>query len=194
VFYTHQHRQLIVESSSPSGRIFDPACGSGGMLVHSAAFVKNTANARWTNSPYRHREGRKPRKLAKMNLLCTASPRHPPVQHLLRRPAPERRASSISSWPIRPFNVSGVDKERIQADPRFPIGMPSTDNANYLWISLFWSSLNASGPRRASSWQLGRRRARQRAGNPEKLIQSGAVDAIVAIGPNFFYTVTCLHL
>jgi len=38
-----------------------------------------------------------------------------------------------------PFNV---DKEKIKDHPRFPFGMPRSDNANYLWIQLFYSSLN----------------------------------------------------
>lgn len=31
-----------------------------------------------------------------------------------------------------PFNVDKVDKEKIKDDPRFPFGMPRSDNANYV--------------------------------------------------------------
>ena len=89
-----------------------------------------------------------------------------------------------------PFNVSGVDKERLEGDLRFPFGMPKPDNANYLWIQLFYSALtetgragfvmaNSAGDARGSE-QLIR----------QKLIESGAVDVIVSVGSNFFYTVT----
>src|SRR5947209_12823899 len=44
-----------------------------------------------------------------------------------------------------PFNVDKVDKEKIKDDPRFPFGMPKADNANYLWIQLFYSSLGPKG-------------------------------------------------
>lgn len=44
-----------------------------------------------------------------------------------------------------PFNVSGVDKERLEGDLRFPFGVPRTDNANYLWIQLFYAALNQNG-------------------------------------------------
>ena len=48
-----------------------------------------------------------------------------------------------------PFNVNSVDKERLKDSVgpgrRFPFGLPKTDNANYLWIQLFASSLNAEG-------------------------------------------------
>ena len=48
-----------------------------------------------------------------------------------------------------PFNVHAADKERLkdQVGPnrRFPFGLPRTDNANYLWIQLFYSALNEKG-------------------------------------------------
>jgi type I restriction enzyme M protein len=44
-----------------------------------------------------------------------------------------------------PFNVDKIDKERLKDDPRFPIGLPKTDNGNYLWIQIFYSALNATG-------------------------------------------------
>jgi type I restriction enzyme M protein len=48
-----------------------------------------------------------------------------------------------------PFNVNAVDKERLEGDVgkgrRFPFGLPKADNANYLWIELFYSALNGKG-------------------------------------------------
>lgn len=44
-----------------------------------------------------------------------------------------------------PFNVSGVDKERLEDDPRFPFGLPRPDIANYIWIQTFYSALNETG-------------------------------------------------
>ena len=44
-----------------------------------------------------------------------------------------------------PFNVDGVDKERIKDDPRYALGIPRNDNANYLWIQDFYSALNDKG-------------------------------------------------
>jgi type I restriction enzyme M protein len=44
-----------------------------------------------------------------------------------------------------PFNVSGFDRSRMEKDPRFPFGLPSTNNANYIWISLFYTALNETG-------------------------------------------------
>jgi len=41
--------------------------------------------------------------------------------------------------------VNRVDKERLKDDPRFPFGLPRPDNANYLWIQIFYSALNETG-------------------------------------------------
>jgi type I restriction enzyme M protein len=93
-----------------------------------------------------------------------------------------------------PFNVNAVDKERLKdsvgAGRRFPFGLPRTDNANYLWIQLFYSSLSATGragfvmANSASDARSSEQELRQ------KLIDAKAVEAIVAVGPNMFYTVT----
>ena len=89
-----------------------------------------------------------------------------------------------------PFNVSGVDKDRIKGDPRLPLGVPSTDNANYLWIQFFASSLNKDG---RAGFVMANSAGDARGTELEirkQLIQSGAVDVIVSVGSNFFYTVT----
>jgi type I restriction enzyme M protein len=89
-----------------------------------------------------------------------------------------------------PFNVSGVDKEKLKDDPRFRLGLPSTDNANYLWIQLFYHALSPKG---RAGFVMANSAADARGSELEirkKLIQSGAVDVIVSVGPNFFYTVT----
>jgi type I restriction enzyme M protein len=86
--------------------------------------------------------------------------------------------------------VDKVDKERIKDDPRYPFGMPKADNANYLWIQVFYSALNeagragfvmanSAGDARGSELDIRR-----------QMLEAGAVDVMVSVGPNFFYTVT----
>ncbi len=62
-----------------------------------------------------------------------------------------------------PFNVDKVDKERIKDDPRYPFGLPKADNANYLWIQIFYSTLNAEGACWVCDGELCWRRQRIRA-------------------------------
>jgi len=88
-----------------------------------------------------------------------------------------------------PFNVNGVDKDKIKDDPRFPFGMPSTDNANYLWIQIFCSALNSKG---RAGFVMSNAAADARASELEirkRLIEDRTVDVMVSVGPNFFYTV-----
>jgi type I restriction enzyme M protein len=89
-----------------------------------------------------------------------------------------------------PFNVDGVDKERLKGDARFPLGFPTADNANFLWIQVFYSALNKKG---RAGVVMANSAADAHGSELEirkKLVQEGVVDAIVAIGTNFFYTVT----
>ena len=89
-----------------------------------------------------------------------------------------------------PFNVDRVDKDKLKDDPRFPLGMPKVDNANYLWIQIFYSSLGKNG---RAGFIMANSASDARASELElrkKLIEDRAVDVMVAVGPNMFYTVT----
>ena len=89
-----------------------------------------------------------------------------------------------------PFNVNRVDREQLRDDPRFPFGMSRVDNANYLWIQLFYSALNASG---RAGFVMANSAADARASELEirrQIIESRAVDVMVSVSSNFFYTVT----
>jgi type I restriction enzyme M protein len=89
-----------------------------------------------------------------------------------------------------PFNVDRVDKDRLKDDPRFPFGLPRTDNANYLWIQLFYSSLSENG---RAGFVMANSAADARGSELDirkQLIEARAVDVMVAVGANFFYTVT----
>ena len=184
--------KLIVEILQPfQGRILDPACGSGGMFVQSAEFVHNhRANGNDQISIYGTERVLETIRLCKMNLAV----------HGLEGNI--RQANSYYEDPHRcldtfdfvmanpPFNVDRVDRERLRDDPRFPFGMPRVDNANYLWIQLFYGALNATG---RSGFVMANSAADARASELEirkQIIESRAVDVMVSISSNFFYTVT----
>jgi type I restriction enzyme M protein len=87
-----------------------------------------------------------------------------------------------------------VDKERLSAEVgtgrRYPFGLPRTDNANYLWIQDFYSALNDQG---RAGFVMANSASDARASEQDirqKLIEARAVDVMVAVGPNMFYTVT----
>jgi type I restriction enzyme M protein len=193
VFYTPTSIvRLIVEILQPfHGRIFDPACGSGGMFVQSADFVqRHHKSATSELTVFGTEKDAKTVKLAKMNLAVHGLSGD--IRESNTYYEDPHKALSRFDFVMAnpPFNVSGVDKDRLKNDRRFSLGLPSTDNANYLWIQLFYTALNDSG---RAGFVMANSAGDARGSELEirkKLIQSGAVDVIVSIGPNFFYTVT----
>lgn len=191
--------KLLTEIIEPfHGRILDPACGSGGMFVQSARFVsehqKNPAAELAICGVEKTDEtGR----LCRLNLAV----------HGLEGDI--RHGGNVNSYyddphgatgqfdfvlANPPFNVNAVDKERLKdmvgSGRRFPYGLPRTDNANYLWIQLFQSSLSVKG---RAGFVMANSAADARSSEQEirqKLIESKSVDVMVAVGPNMFYTVT----
>ncbi len=184
--------RLIVEILEPyHGRIYDPACGSGGMFVQSARFVENHhKNPIAEISCHGQERVTETSRLARLNLAVhglSGDIRQGNTYY-------EDLHDSVGRFDFvlanPPFNVSKIDKERLADDPRYAFGLPRTDNGNYLWIQHFHSALNATG---RAGFVMANSAADARASEQEireKLIRSGHVDVMVSIGSNFFYTVT----
>ena len=184
--------KLIVEIIEPyHGKILDPACGSGGMFVQSAHFVENHhRKASSEISVYGQEKVADTVRLCKMNLAV----------HGLSGDIKEGNTyyenihNSVGAFDFvmanPPFNVKKVDFEKVKGDKRLPLGTPSNDNANYLWIQHFWSALNEKG---RAGFVMANSASDARGTEAEirkQLIESNAVDVMVSIGSNFFYTVT----
>jgi type I restriction enzyme M protein len=190
---------LLVEVIEPfHGRILDPACGSGGMFVQSARFVsehqKNAADELFIHGVEKTDDtGR----LARMNLAIhglEGDIRH--GGHINSYYDDPHEAVGKFDFVLAnpPFNVNAVDKDRLASDVgagrRFPFGVPRSDNANMLWIQLFYSSLNAQG---RAGFVMANSASDARSSEQDirkQLIEARAVDVMVAVGPNMFYTVT----
>jgi type I restriction enzyme M protein len=191
--------KLLAEIIEPfHGRILDPACGSGGMFVQSARFVaehqKNPAAELAICGVEKTDEtGR----LCRLNLAVhglEGSIKHGGNINSYYDDPHSATGQFDFVLANPPFNVNAVDKERLKdmvgTGRRFPFGLPRTDNANYLWIQLFYSALNATGragfvmANSASDARSSEQELRQ------KLIEERVVDVMVAVGPNMFYTVT----
>lgn len=193
--------RFIVEVIEPyAGKIYDPACGSGGMFVQSATFVQEAKHDLSDIYVYGQEYMGETARLAKMNLMVnnirgeiteTNSYEFDPYDGL-------GKFDFVMANP--PFNVKSVKESTVKNDERFyKYGLPknkgkntndSITDANYLWISLFATSLNDNGragfvmPNSASD-----------AGNSEyeirkKIVDSGIVDCMVSMPSNMFFTVT----
>jgi type I restriction enzyme M protein len=191
--------RLLTEVIEPyHGRILDPACGSGGMFVQSARFV-----AEHQKNPAAELAICGVEKTDETGRLCRLNLAVHGLEGQIRHGGnlnsyydDPHKATGQFDFVLAnpPFNVNAVDKERLAdmvgVGRRFPFGMPRTDNANYLWIQLFYSSLNPKGragfvmANSASDARSSEQALRQ------QLIEARAVDVMVAVGPNMFYTVT----
>lgn len=189
--------RLIVEILEPfHGRILDPACGSAGMFVHSADFVKRHQRAPERElSLYGVERTRETWRLAQMNLAVHGLSGRILDADTYRDPVFEEVVAEAGGFDFvmanPPFNVKELDKTKLfDAKGRYPHGIPTADNANYIWISLFWSRLNRTG-RAGFVMANSAADARGKEGEIRRaLVESGGVDAIVSVGPNFFLTVT----
>ena len=184
--------QLIVEVIEPHhGRLMDHSCGSGGMYVQSAKFIKaHKHDPSREISIFGQERVEETRNLCLMNLAVHGLSGDIKQGNSYYEDLHESLGKFDFVMANPPFNVDKVDKEKLRDSPRFPFGMPRSDNANYLWIQLFYSSLNDTG---RAGFVMANSAADARQSEMEirkALLQAHAVDVMVAIGPNFFYTVT----
>lgn len=195
--------KLIVEILEPyKGKILDPACGSGGMFVQSAKFVaEHKKNPSSAISIYGEEKQAETIRLCKMNLAVhglegdvkQGNTYYEDIHKSLGKPAsPAGRFDFVLANP--PFNVNGIDKDKIKNDKRFCYGLPRADNGNYLWIQIFWSALNESatgGGRAGFVMANSASDARQSEQDIRKaLVDDNGVDVMISVSSNFFYTVT----
>ena len=191
--------RLLTEVIEPyHGRILDPACGSGGMFVSSARFVsEHKKNPVSELSIHGVEKTDETGRLCRMNLAVhglEGDIRHGGQVNSYYDDPFEATGKFDFVLANPPFNVNAVDKERLKdatgPGRRFPFGLPRTDNGNYLWIQLFYSALNEKG---RAGFVMANSASDARSSEQElrkQLIEARAVDVMVAVGPNLFYTVT----
>lgn len=200
--------RLIVEIMEPhTGRILDPACGTGGMFVQSAKFMRSHEEAGHL-SIYGQEQKGETTMLARLNLFVNG------LKSDIRNVS-----SSLSAGVYEddyadtkgkfdyvmanpPFNVDGVSAADINGHELFTTYGPvlaakgkgktadTYGNANYLWVSLFATALNETG---RAGFVMANSASDARGAEAEaraKLVNDGMVDVMVTIASNFFYTVT----
>jgi len=189
--------QTIVNVIEPDhGIVFDPACGSAGMFVQTGYFIESEGlQPAEKVTFYGQEKAELNTKLSKMNLtvhglegnILEGNTFYEDKHNLLYG------CDFVMANP--PFNVDGVDKgkDAVKKDPRLMFGdnrvnLPKNDNANYLWIQYFYNYLKPTGRSgfvmASSASDAGHSEKDIR----EKLVKTGAVDVMMAIGNNFFYT------
>jgi type I restriction enzyme M protein len=181
--------RLLVEMVAPyKGRIYDPACGSGGMFVQSEKFVESHGGKLGDISVYGQESNPTTRRLAIMNLALRGIEADFGSENAdtFRRPLhPDLRADFVLANP--PFNDS--DWFRKDDDVRWQYGVPPKGNANFAWVQHFIHHLAPHGMAgfvlangSMSSNQSGEGEIRK------ALIEADLVDCMVALPGQLFYS------
>jgi type I restriction enzyme M protein len=198
--------RMIVNIIEPDhGQVLDPACGSAGMFVQTGHFIEDVRHQQANDIVTFHGQEKSDTntKLARMNLVVhgldasnirQGNTFYDQVEQLIGQ------CDFVMANP--PFNVDGVDTKKIEGQVcpveqggRLPFGLPGTNaktgaisNANSLWIQYFYAYLNDTGRAgfvmASSASDAGNRDRDIR----EKLVKTGHVDVMMAIGNKFFYT------
>lgn len=193
--------QTIVNVIEPDhGIILDPACGSGGMFVQTSHFIEHEGQDTMKRVTfYGHEKNETTAKLAQINLAVHG------LQGAIRAgndaityyKDPHELAGKCDFVMANPpFNVDEVDAEKVRGDKRLPFGLPGVNktkrvsNANYLWLSYFYAYLNENGRAGVVMSSQASSAGRDEAVVRQKLVETGAVDVMIDIRGNFFYTRT----
>uniref|UniRef100_A0A7C3UHB1 site-specific DNA-methyltransferase (adenine-specific) n=1 Tax=Geoglobus ahangari TaxID=113653 RepID=A0A7C3UHB1_9EURY len=191
-FYTPRCiTKLIVEVLDvKEGRIFDPACGSGGFFISAIEKLEREGIDKSKLSIYGQDSKDVVWKLCKMNLAIRGVEGDIRVGDSYHDDKfPDLRADYVVSNP--PFNDSKWGRERVRPDdPRFKYGIPSDENANFVWIQHYIYHLTPNGKAgfvmANGALSAGRIEGEIR----RKIIEDDLVYGIVACPPKLFYTVS----
>lgn len=188
--------QTIVNVIEPDhGIVFDPACGSAGMFVQTGYFIESEGlKPAEKVTFYGQEKADLNTKLAKMNLAVHGLEGNIQEGNTFYEDKHDLVGGADFVMANPPFNVDGVDKAKdaVKKDPRLildgKVNLPKNDNANYLWIQYFYNYLKPTGRAgfvmASSASDAGHSEKDIR----EKLVKTGSVDVMMAIGNNFFYT------
>ena len=183
--------RTMVECIEPfQGKVYDPACGSGGMFVQSMKFVNDHQGNPYNIGIFGQEKNPTTWRLAKMNLAIRS------MYGDLGKYAADTftedlhkdlKADFILANP--PFNLEW-DRDKVEDDPRWKYGLPPKNNANYAWLQHMISKLSQNG-KMACILANGSLSASGNEGEiRKKIIENDLVDCIIAMPTNLFYTVT----
>ena len=193
-FYTPRSVvKLMVDMLEPfSGRVYDPAMGSGGMFVQADRFVKAHGGVRNDISVFGQEQNPTTWRLAKMNLALRGIDANLGSQwgdSFANDQHPDLRADFIIANP--PFNIKEWGGGNLRDDSRWKYGVPPEGNANYAWIQHMLHHLTPTGTMATvlANGSLSTKTSGE--GEIRKnLIEADLVECIVAMPQNLFYSTT----
>lgn len=204
--------RVMVEIIEPhGGKVFDPACGSGGMFVQSVKFVQEHHEATRDRSSredifvYGQEKTGETVNLAKMNLAVNGLRGEVKKGNSYYEDLVDSYGKFDFVLANPPFNVDDVNLSRVRDDQRFnEYGIPqkktktkradegkeTVPNANYLWINLFATSLNETGRAALVMANSASDARHSEAEIRQRLIENNLIYGMMTLPSNMFYTVT----
>ena len=185
--------RTMVEIIEPyKGRVYDPACGSGGMFVQSTKFIERHQGKVQDLAIYGQEKNPTTWKLAKMNLAIRSLNgdlgkfADDTFQNDLHKGL---KADFVLANP--PFNISDWGQEKLLQDSRWRYGIPPKGNANMAWVEHMIDKLSVKG--KAAIILANGALSSDTSGEGEirkNILEADLVDCILAMPSNLFYTVT----
>lgn len=183
--------KTLVEFLKPyNGRVYDPACGSGGMFVQSAKFVENHQGNINNISVYGQDSNPTTWKMAQMNLAIRgieANLGNYNADTFFNDCHPTLKADFVMANP--PFNLSDWGADRLKDDVRWKYGVPPSGNANFAWLQHMIHHLAPNG--KIGMVLANGSLSSQSGGEGEirkNIIEDDLVSCIVAMPTQLFYT------
>lgn len=183
--------KTLVEVIEPyRGRVYDPCCGSGGMFVQSADFVKHHQGNISDLSIFGQESNPTTWKMAKMNLAIRGidadlGPFN--ADTFFNDAHKDKRFDYILANP--PFNLSDWGGDKLKEDPRWEYGIPPEGNANYAWMQHMIHHLNHEG--RMGMVLANGALSSQTSGEGDirrKVVEADLVEGIIAMPGQLFYS------
>ena len=183
--------RTLVEVLQPfNGRVYDPACGSGGMFVQSARFIKNHQGNIKNISVFGQDSNPTTWKMAQMNLAIRgieADLGKYNADTFFDDQHPFLKADFIMANP--PFNLSDWGADKLQDDPRWKYGIPPAGNANFAWLQHMIYHLSPVGK---IGMVLANGSLSSQTGGEgtirENITKADLIEGIVALPSQLFYT------
>ncbi len=186
--------KTLVEILKPfdNCRVYDCCCGSGGMFVQSAKFIKAHSHSRGHISVYGQEANSDTWKMAKINMAIRGieadlGPYH--ADTFTNDLHPTLRADFILANP--PFNYHPWNQEKLVDDVRWKYGLPPAGNGNYAWIQHMIYHLAPKG--KIGLVLANGALSTQTSGEGEirrKIIEDDLIEGIIAMPTQLFYSVT----
>ncbi|WP_276250566.1 type I restriction-modification system subunit M [Haloarcula rara] len=197
-FYTPREVvQLLVECVDPDSgdRVYDPCCGSGGMLIYSAQHVEEEGGDRDDISLYGQEKNLNTWAIGQMNVLL----------HELQDATIEKGDTITEPKFVTehdeleqfdrvvanpPWNQKKWSKEWVQENEpynRFEYGLPPSNRGDWTWIQLMLASLSEDGKAGIvmDNGVLFRSRSEKKIRKP--ILEEDLVEAVIALPENLFY-------